>query len=695
MFKKIIWILVMAPTLGWANAHFSDEMPNLSIEISDEAQSHFPSRSERLRAFELLDLNPEALYLDELDQDLYYWKKLRNKLPSSEPKPIVPTRKQSAAKKTILFFDINFAPAEINAAREAAAARGENLIVLPERTEQQQKTIEKEYRELIALKEQIIACHNDSTKDCSFLEDRFNATNERLKKWIKQIKKIESMTDTVANLVSRKIVPSIVVFSGHSGGDGHFSGVFGSLGINEFSRAIKAHPQFIETVESILLWGCYSGTLASFSEFWQKSVSGKAAYVGFRNQAPLGIRPASGRLLKSYLLSETNFLSAKSSQKAHSVFRELDLVATLDATAVKDDTYFTYEKAAKISELIKLCNEFDPKLLDSYACYDQGKEGCENPPVTHQGPLRQLYSFLQVNRHCQAFLQKDYPLVPTPEAVIRLIYIDNVKLNFAKHHQHEFQSFNELLAQLQLSENFQVHRYINSSRSEDTRRIRETMRELETLGLRDGSYHQSSNWMDLSRFYHTMFSLKRTYGIGAFMFPTSCVPFSWVEPDSDEMDSCGFGTLLVNPLSKSVKQRLYQNRMSESLYFDMKEYIPNVYSFIFTSVDTLDNFKKSLLLNLKWEIEYLEKATNKSAKEVRWLEIYIAVQNRVQKAPPSEGVLEIIDYLQIANTKLDALIFEAKSNVDGESALEYLTSVKSNLESRLRELQELTPERLR
>jgi hypothetical protein len=129
--------------------------------------------------------------------------------------------------------------------------------------------------------------------------------------------------------------------------------------------------------------------------------------------------------------------------------------------------------------------------------------------------------------------------------------------------------------------------------------------------------------------------------------------------------------------------------MSEQLHFQMKDFVPNIFSFIFGSFDTRESFKMVLLLTLKWEIEFLDKAPNKSAKEIGWLETYKESQEKFQNLPTRDLVTTVIGYLEITNSKIDNFIFEAKAHPNGEYALEYLINIKSYLETRLKEYKEL------
>lgn len=507
-----------------------NSIPNLSIEVNDSQQFQVPLRSERVQAFEQWNSSKELNAQDELSQDLTYSRNLRAGLNPFKmnlpPKqsywvPPLPFQKN---KKTIVFFDVNFAPAEIKAAQEAARDRGENLLIYPERTEAQHKEIDQTYRRLIAATEETIRCQKEPSRDCSNLEMEINELRERLQRAVDSIKRLDNIEEIFSQLEAREISPSIFIFSGHSSGDGNFGGVFGYLNAEGIALGLKNHPRLESTLTSVMLWGCYSGTLASLVNVWQKQLLPNIGYVGYRNRAPLGIRVSSGRLLKSYLLKESEFLKTSEIKKAHPIFKSLDLVASLDATAVVKDNFFSYDRAAKVSELLEICDRFDAKLMEQYECYSNGKPGCENPPSNHLGPLRQFYSYLQVNRHCENILRSKFPNLPGPESIVRLIYIDTIKGNFNRHHKNEFASFNELLSELSLPLSYGIENYINSSRANDVLRRKQTHEELNSLGLRDGSYLIKENWSAVLKMSSTLRRLNWVLGFDNYVPATPCIP---------------------------------------------------------------------------------------------------------------------------------------------------------------------------
>lgn len=560
-FVKWLTLLAFCPPI-FAHAG-GEKFPTPSLVFPTQEETQLPSRARRLNAFERADREADLESLDELDQDILYMRELRNR-------PLPPPSKESLASpppngKSILFFDLNFAPSEIAAARTAAAALGETLLLYPQRTQAQQDAIEKGYRETVSVGQQLAKCQRVPAADCTDLSEKLLAAQTRVTELVEKIQRLDpqSLLSITAELSAQNVRITDIVFSGHSGGTGFFMGLFGNLSVDDLVLATQRHPEIFSDLQSVLLWGCYSGTLDSLTEYWQKKLPSVKGFFGYRNRAPLGIRESSGRLLKSYLLHEAKFLAAPNIKIAHQIFRGLDLVADLDATALTGDYYYSYDQVGKVSDMLKVCQDFDSKLLDKYNCYNLGQPGCENPPANHLGPLRELYSFLQVNRHCATILQQKYGHLPTPDYIIRLIYMDTVKANFEKWHKSDFQSFADYADEIGFPSNVRLDKFARSTRAEDSALFKKATEGYLKAGMRDLTYLDRPDWRKYLAIGNSIGSMQMLLGYTELMEP--CVPFSWIEPGAKETDTCGLSTYLVRPISKGQDEKFtasYSNYIS-------------------------------------------------------------------------------------------------------------------------------------
>ncbi len=463
-----------------------------------------------------------------------------------------------SAGADILYLDMNLSIKEIVALRQAAAAMNEQAIIYPERTQAQEDEIEPMWMQAEDLQSQFINCILNGGSNCTQLEQQYSDLLTQVRAKAAAIGKIDAnaIEKIFADLSARNVKLSTIIISGHSSGR-IFSGLFGNTTIEGIQAAWNSHPDVVASVKSILLWGCYSGTFDNLNNSWKKLFQGVRIFAGYETRAPLGIRDSSGTFLKDFLLHQAALMAAKTMDEVHQIFRSIALVADLDGTAEIDDYYMTYDQVDLIPEMEKRCQSFPEPLLDTFRCYNEGKLGCENPPPDHEGPLRDLYTFLQVNRHCTEILKSKYPDIPSPDYLIRLIYLDTVKSNFERHHNDEFPAFQSLLQQANFGTDIDPEQLIQATRAGDIQRWSNAQSVMNRRGLRDGTITGDTQFDTLIRILVSQSALQQAMiAPSSSMNSESCVPFSWVDPNSSETDHCLFSVLLQNPLPVIVQNEL-------------------------------------------------------------------------------------------------------------------------------------------
>lgn len=566
---------------------------SLALQSLVYGQESIP-RSKRVQILEMSGLDQDTQKWDELDKDLLVGRaksgvsvfELKQKYPdlslqklealveaTTKPHDTIPsilgiTKEERVfeddaftpltfdpSKPTLLFLDLNVGAFEITAARAAAEARGENFLIYPERTDAQQNQIIRQALALDKIASRLKDCVKASG-DCSALELQYRNAHKDLESLTGQLVRLDGkgLKNIFSDLNTKGVRLSSLVLSGHSGGSSGFSGVSGILSINDIKEAWDSQPSVTSDIKSVLLWGCYTGTLNSLHNTWQKVFPNVKILVGYQTRAPLGIREESGMFLKSFLINENKILGAPTIQDAHSVFKSLDLVADLDGMAHFGEYYLSYEKVQLISEMLKRCDSFPEPLLQTFLCYLKGEPGCENPPPDHVGPLRNLYSFLQVNGHCRDILNEKYKNLPTTDYLIRFIYIDNVKQNLAVHRQKDLAPWASLLEKSEFSGEFGLENFFRGTHSENMKLIDKLYGQFVLKGERDGSLATHPQLKSVFRLIQAKFQLPRLLLIPYFsedryFFPAEeCIPFSWVDLNSREKDLCSFESIFLDPL---------------------------------------------------------------------------------------------------------------------------------------------------
>lgn len=314
------------------------------------------------------------------------------------------------ARADIIFINMNGSVTEIPAAQQAAAQMGERVYVLP-------KKVTPDY-------------------------------------------KVYQLTDELIELAQQGVRPRAMIISGHHTRDQGYWGLLDGVkveasiyyistilkqkGLMETSPAVR---DFFTGLQSVYLWGCYTGTLENVHRF----LSGKSAafpntrfLVGFADKAPLSTTKVSGEALKSALLKETQF-RAGSPEQMMALLSTLPGAERLDYIIHKYDAFITKDGASKQQNFIDDCRLPERKeslrraigLIWNYYWNQIGPI----PEDTSHGPLRQAYRELQRGNFCLrmgAVKITDFEIPSLPNTV-RLIFYKNVIGNFARFHAADLQ----------------------------------------------------------------------------------------------------------------------------------------------------------------------------------------------------------------------------------------------------------------
>jgi len=455
----------------------------------------------------------------------------------------------------ILFIDLNYSINEVQAIREYARTNKIKLHLFPERTPQDEKKLEPIWRRLDTLH----TLRKNCKKNCERIDQEINQRIEEMQNIVKEkIAKVDAaeFKRITSLLNSNNVSLQHVIFSGHSGGS-FFSGVFGNLNLSEIKEGFDSNINLIADTQSILIWGCYGGTLNSLYNSWRLNFPLVKMFAGYENRSPLGIRDSSAKYLIHTLKAQKNILSKTTAKDIHTEFRRIPLTAELDGTALVGDIFVSYDKFGNVKEMLEKCNNSFPQdLYEKFICYDEGKEGCENPPANHQGPLRDFYSYLQINRHCSDLIREDYPNIPTPEYLIRLIYLDNIKSNYLAKHKNTILQFNKVLNDLHFDSKFYLENYFKETRKSNLALSQDFKTELSfsTFFLMDTIPNEEL--LKYSLFQIIVMSIDNgplhNYAFQRSQSDGFCIPFSWVDRGATEEDTCGVDEYFQTPIPKPI-----------------------------------------------------------------------------------------------------------------------------------------------
>ncbi len=398
----------------------------------------------------------------------------------------------SVANADILFLDMNKAPLEIAAAKRAAAARGEKLIVIP-------------------------APGNSSSGMT-----------------------IEQFGQELQLLKAQKVSLSSVVVSGHDG-NGNFSGDNGSLSATHIRDAFEKAKPVGDNVRSLLLWGCYTTTPGSIEFRWKNALPNVSAVIGFDGSAPSKERLGSHTYLEDYLKREESLLKIRDARQLAAAYNSIRNIKLMKSAACINDTYLTPTTAPRtMQSILGSCMNVPATTKESeqFTCYFESKPGCETIPAnTPQSPLRVYYNHLQATSHCNDQLLTASIYRADPDSVIRLILFDNVVTNFQKLNSGEIAHINKMLEDAQAPAELRIGDLTKMNRS-DIRKLLGQVKSALTVPNEILYKDNSDSEIEAIAGRVATFDMASKMGSTLHSLGTGCVPFEWVEPNARGTSSC-------------------------------------------------------------------------------------------------------------------------------------------------------------
>jgi hypothetical protein len=433
----------------------------------------------------------------------------------------------TAASADILLFDLNISELEVQGAKAAAAARGENLIVFPDMPESNRKQIEQYSSREVQTHDRLYEISQEINKP--------GLSNEKLQSLLTEDSKLseeeeniraarapfiqgytfdyEDLDKLFAKLAQEKVKLSSVIVSAHAG-PGMFQGLVATFSTNQLNHSLQKYITTSgDSIHALLLWGCYTGTLSDL-QFWKAAVPTADVIFGFGVIAPSGIRPASGLLLEDVLRKEDALAASPDVSTLSKEFLDLQDVKLTSAAAAINDTYLEVGANPVPLKTQPSC----AKLLAAYTKdqsiyekYSRAQEaGYENPPAdTHHSELRDYYSAIQESTGC-ALVQSNpaaFSEMPSESSILALIFFDNVRKNFGAYFHDELATENEILTKAGAPED---SRFLDFASDTMTRK---TILNQLTLLYSTGSLDDAGQNLAAQE--------------SSLLIDLNCVPFSW------------------------------------------------------------------------------------------------------------------------------------------------------------------------
>jgi hypothetical protein len=465
------------------------------------------------------------------------------------------------ARADILMLDLNNSQAEYTAAKKAAAARGEKLVRIPpidEETEKEFRGATDRIWTAIVAKRKVCASDTMDAETCKTAQTAIADARKDYKDLTAKVTKVDAkmLSQTLATMKESGAKVTSMVISGHDG-DRDFGGIWThDLTEDDITKAFKENEPVADDVRSLLLWGCYTSTVADFRDSWKKAFPNLNILGGFDAMGPNGDAPSNGRYLRDLLQKEKSLSEVKTRKDLETIANSLEGISDLHASFCIDRSWIVQKHHAKVKVLTmdeahadcEVPDETETNLQNQFQCYLDAAEGCENPPPNPKtNVLRQYYEVLQKNRHCTEVMAGKGIERPHYAQARRLLFDNTVRSSFNRLHVNELATFNALLDKLGVPKKWRMKNLGMISRREYLDRMQALKRAYAELETRN---RDASGRLRDARVIAMGMYLDQIHKIE----DARCVPLSWIEGHSPEEGRCGTRRAMSTIMSRAEKR---------------------------------------------------------------------------------------------------------------------------------------------
>jgi len=352
----------------------------------------------------------------------------------------------------ILMIQLNNSPAEVQAAKDAAAARNEHIIVYPEISPEDAQSLMKIDLQVEGLDSKLKKCNNSRTRDCLVTENkRYQlqlGKNEISKKYQDYMRTNVPLAKVLQILNEQGIKLSSVILSGNTSLP-DFWGDFNPSGysLNDFTTMFNSVHPLGDEIRSLYLWGPYTTTFDNMTSSWKKIFPQADLIAGFEDRAPFGYKVASGDYLKQALSREADLATITDLGALRAFYDSIATASQTSGSFFFHDMFASKSKTLNISDWDQTCSTLNfAQYRNIFQCYYNAEGKCINPPADDStGILRRSMAALKKNSHC---IQAKVIDMPDFDVFIRLIYFNNIKNNFHRQYIKDLRNIDATLASL-------------------------------------------------------------------------------------------------------------------------------------------------------------------------------------------------------------------------------------------------------
>ena len=379
----------------------------------------------------------------------------------------------------MIFVDLNGNPFEHQQMIKSACERGETLKVLP-----------TNYDKIVKLTSDLTRIKNDSytickkrgirSKACSKSESDIKAVEKKVNdiKNKSQLPNRDGLEKLVADISKGNAKITHLNFSGHDGG-GNFGGAISAIGKEEVGEIFQKFPEQRDSVQSLLLLGCYTGVTAEIRE-WRDRFPKAKLIAGYDGKGPLGDRLAGHTYIRDILKKEQSIVREAEEKKLYSLLnngiehiRMLSAAIYVEPFCASDNPSSYYFRASKQGKqrfrsfddtgCLKIIHKASEMRL-RVTPYVTGEK--DIPTNTSSSEMRELYNFARENSHCFTKAEpsteetadevpqseeSDHPM-GNPDQLMMLLFYHQFKINFARYYKDELAEMEKMIDQFDPTE---------------------------------------------------------------------------------------------------------------------------------------------------------------------------------------------------------------------------------------------------
>jgi len=378
------------------------------------------------------------------------------------------------AHADVLFLDLNLSAEEVQSVRTAGQTQREALVVYPQmRDRSVLPGLRKIYnrranaygklsklksdREEMSKKKKLtraeLQLQELNAKSIETLQIEIKDLTAKIKQALgKDLFSWEKFKSLLTKLSDQNRKVTTLILSGHSLGL-DFWGVTSTEDIerNDLIQTLNQFPGLFSSLNTILLWGCYTGTLENLV-WWNSLQVGETRkfWVGFMASGPSTTSDESPELLKQIMTKKAQAFDHASPELFEKWFWSLssEVRDTNMAAMVSPQNWYgnVNQKFKPLEQSLPDCLNAPKFLKDGLATYKNFQSALlpefSNPPEDlHHSPLRSFYDQIQKYRICADYVAKDlsgfFDGLPTPFQVSALIHFSMIEQSFFRAHEAE------------------------------------------------------------------------------------------------------------------------------------------------------------------------------------------------------------------------------------------------------------------